>query len=90
MNVDTSQLSYWMDTYQENNGTQSILANIQGSGICAKILLVVKDSEKGIEVLRKNKGIGYYGAELEDLKFVIKQDSVSTEFIFQEISGIVD
>lgn len=32
----------------------------------------------------------FVGAELEDLKFDIKQDGTSTEFVFQEISGIVD
>jgi len=89
-NVEKSQLSYWMDTYQENNDAQRILVNIQGKGLCAKILLVVKDSEKGIEGLLNNKGLGYRGAELENLKFDIQQDSVSTEFIYKEISGIVD
>jgi hypothetical protein len=89
-NVDKSQLSYWMDTYQEDNDSPRILVNIQGSGLCAKILLAVKDSDKGIEGLLAKKGVGYRGAELKDLTFDIQQDSVSTEFIFKEISGIVD
>jgi hypothetical protein len=88
--VDKSKLTYWIDNYQEDNHLQYILAQIQGDGLCAKIVLVVNDSEKGIEGIIKSKGIGYRGAELEDLKFSIKQDSTSTEFVFQEISGIVD
>jgi len=88
--VDRSKLNYWMDTYQEDNNLKYIVAHVQGEGLCAKIFLGVNDSEKGIEKLIMNKGMGYHGAELEGLKFDIKQDSKSTEFVFQEISGIVD
>jgi hypothetical protein len=88
--VDKSKLTYWMDTYQENNDAKLINIHIQGDGLCAKIILTINGSDKGIEGIIKSKGIGYSGAELEDLKFGIKQDSTSTEFVFQEISGIVD
>ena len=88
--VDKSKLTYWMDTYQADNNSQYINAHIQGDGLCAKIVLTINSSDKGIEGIIKTKGMGYRGAELEDLKFDIKQDSTSTEFIFQEISGIVD
>ena len=88
--VDKSNLTYWMDTYQEDNNSKYIHAHIQGDGLCAKIVLVVNASDKGIEGILRTKGLGYSGAELEDLKFDIKQDSTSTEFVFQEISGIVD
>lgn len=79
-----------MDNYQEDNDSQYIYAHIQGDGLCAKIVLVVNDLNKGVEGILKTKGVGYCGAELEDLKFNIKQDSTSTEFVFQEISGIAD
>ena len=88
--VDNTKLTYWIDAYQDDNNLQYIHARIQGDGLCAKIILAVKDSDKGIEGLLKNKGMGYSGAELKDLKFNIKQDSTSTEFIFQGISGIAD
>lgn len=88
--VDKSKLTYWMDTYQEDNNSKYINALIQGDGLCAKIVLTVNDSGKGIEDILKNKGKGYHGAQLEDLKYDIKQDSTSIEFVFQEISGIVD
>ena len=88
--VDQSKLSYWMDTYQEVNNSQRIRAHIQGNRLCAQIILNINDSKKGIEGIIKTKGKGYQGAKLEDLKFEIKQDSTSTKFIFQEISGILD
>lgn len=88
--VDKSKLTYWLDTYQEKNDAKLINVHIQGDGLCAKIVLTIIGSDKGIDGIIKNKGMGYRGAELEDLKFDIKQDSTSTEFVFQEISGIVD
>lgn len=88
--TDKSKLAYWMDTYREKNNTKYLEVYIQGDGLCAKMELTVNDSEKGIEGILEKKGGGYCGAELEDLKFDIEQDSTSTKFIFKEISGIID
>jgi hypothetical protein len=88
--VEKSKLTYWMDTYQEENQSKYIHAFIQGDGLCAKIILTLNGENKGIEELIKNKGMGYRGAELENLIFEIKQDSTTTEFIFREIGGIID
>lgn len=88
--VDKSKLSYWMDKYQEKNKSQYLWVNIQGDGLCAEMVLKVNESHKGIEGILENKGKGYGGAELENLKFDIKQDRLKTEFSFKEISGIAD
>lgn len=88
--VDRSKLTYWIDSYQEDKNSKYIYSHIQGDGLCAKIVLEIYDSEKGIKGIIKNKGKGYQGAELENLKFDIRQDSTSTNFIFQEIDGIID
>ena len=88
--VDKSKLTYWMDTYQEINDSRYISVYTQGDSLCAKIILKIDSSENGIERILEKKGMSYCGAELEDLKFDIKKDSISTEFVFQEISGIID
>lgn len=88
--VDRSKLSFWMESYSETKNSKQICANIQGDGLCAKIVLEVSTSRKGIEDLIKRKGASYSGAEFENLKFEIRHDSITTQFIFQEISGIVD
>ena len=90
INIDKSKLTYWMDEYQEIDNSQNICANIQGDGLCAKIVLVVRGSDKGIQGILNAKGKGYRGAELKDLKFDIKQDNLSTEFVFKEISRVID
>src|SRR6478736_3741671 len=76
--VDKSKLTYWMDTYLEENNSKFIYAYVQGNGLCAKIILAVNSSDKGIEGILKNKGLGYSGAELEGLKFDIKQNDTLT------------
>src|SRR5688572_249259 len=63
--VDRSNLSYWMDIYHEDKTSQCILADVQGDGLCAKIVLVVNDSYKGIERLFENRGVGYRGPSLK-------------------------
>ena len=88
--VDKTKLTYWMKSYQENDNSQSINVNIQGVSLCAVIALKISSSKKWIEGILKNKGKGYIGAELKNLKFEIVKDSKSTEFIFEEISGIND
>ena len=88
--VDKTKLTYWMENYYENDKFQSINVNVQGDGLCAKIVLIIAASKKGIEGILKNKGNGYSGAELKNLKFKLKKDSSSTKFIFEEISGITD
>jgi len=88
--VDKSKLTYWVDFYQKNNNAEYIHAHIQSKEICATIILTVNESTKGIEELLKNKGGGYAGAQLEDLKFHIMQDGIATAFIFEEVSGIAD
>lgn len=89
-NVDKAHIKYWMDSYQDSNGSKNILADITGPGFCAKIFFAVKNSEKGIEELLRKKGIGYRGSELQNLKFDIKKIGSSYEFVFVEVSGIAD
>lgn len=88
--VDKTKLTYWMKSYHENDNSQSINVNIQGDSLCAVIVLKIASSKNGIEGILKNKGKSYIGAELKNLKFEIEKDSASTEFIFEEISGIID
>jgi hypothetical protein len=88
--IDKSKLTYWMDTYQNKSNSEYMGVYIQGDGLCAKIVLVIKDSRKGIEDIIQHEGVSYVGAELEGLKFDITQDSVKTEFVFREVGNVVD
>jgi hypothetical protein len=88
--ADKTKLTYWLESYNENDTSQSINVKIQGDSLCALIVLKITSSKKGIEGIIKNKGKGYIGAELINLKFEMEKDNTLTEFIFEEISEIKD
>ena len=88
--VDNSKLSYWMGIYQKTDGKEYIHANIQGDGLCAVLVLSIRESQNGIEGILRTKGMGYRGAELKHLRFDVLQDKSNTEFIFKSIESIID
>lgn len=88
--VDTSKLSYWMESFQEVEGAEYIHANVQGDDLCAVMVLSLRGSTVGIEGIPESKGKGFSGSELKDIEFDVVQDSGRTEFIFHSISGLID
>ncbi len=88
--IDKEKLKFTLEDYYRVSNRECICVNVQGEGLCAKIVLEIGKSKKGIENILENKGKGYIGAEFKDLKFDIKKDSTETKFVFKEISGIVD
>lgn len=87
--VDHSKLTYWFNKYQESNGQQQLLFNVQGKGLCAVIVLNAEEGDK-LEPLRKTKGLGYRGAQFTHLTYDIRQDSVKTAFIFRDFEHLID
>jgi len=87
--VDPSKLTYWLKEYDDQNGVESLYFNIQGDGLCAILHLTVNDWNK-LENVRERKGVGRRGAEFTNLKFKIKQDSLSTEFIYISYDRLID
>jgi len=87
--VNNEKLRYWLEQYQENGGQEYLYFFVQGDGLCAKIILNVKQWNK-IEGVKKSKGVSYRGAEFKNLKFDIFQDTLKTEFIYKDLDKIID
>lgn len=87
--VDTSQLTYWLKKYDNQNGKETLYFNIQGDGLCAVLHLSVNHWNK-LEHIRERKGIGRRGAEFTNLKFQIYQDSSSTDFVYISYDRLID
>lgn len=87
--VDSAKLRYWLEQYQEKDGQEYLYFFVQGDGLCAKLILNVKQWNK-IEGVKKSKGVSYCGAEFLNLKFDISKDSVKTEFIYKDLGKIID
>ena len=87
--VDSSQLTYWLKKYDNQNGKETLYFNIQGDGLCAILHLSVNHWNK-LEHIRERKGIGRRGAEFTNLKFQIYQDSSSTYFVYISYDRLID
>jgi hypothetical protein len=87
--TDRAKLRYWLDRYEEKHEQGYMRVNVQGADICAIAVLTVQNW-KGIENIKKWKGMGYRGAELVNLGIEIYQDSVNTEFFYTGLEKIID
>jgi hypothetical protein len=88
--VDNSKLSYWLDKYQEDDSLQYLHVFIQGDGLCARGVVIVKEWDDKLKNIHRAKGIGYRGVQLTNLKIDIQQDSNNTELVYQGMDAIVD
>ncbi len=84
-----SNLSYWFDSYVQQNGNDYILVDIQNDSICATGMIQVKDWDK-MEEIKRTKGASYKGAELKGLSFDVTKDSAGVEFTYRTLDRIVD
>ncbi|MCA9767167.1 MAG: hypothetical protein KC455_12215, partial [Carnobacterium sp.] len=81
--------TYWLQKYDEKDGKEYLYFHIQGNGLCAILNLRVNNWTK-LENVREKKGVSYRGAEFTNLKFEIREDSLSTEFIYKTFDKIID
>ena len=88
-NVDQSDVRYWFEKYVKDGEREMIYVFIQGKGLCAKGVITVKQWGR-ISGIRRSKGMGYRGAELQGLKLDIVQDSVTTELFYRSAMDIID
>jgi hypothetical protein len=87
--VDNGQLRYWLKSYNDDDGIESLYFYIQGDNLCAILDLTMTHWDR-LERVREKKGIGRRGAEFTNLKFKIYQDSSNTKFVFQSYDKIID
>jgi len=87
--VDNDQLRYWLKSYDDDDGIESIYFYIQGDNLCAILHLTMIHWDK-LERVREKKGGGRRGAEFTKLTFDIYQDSLKTEFIYKNYDSLID
>ena len=84
------ELQFWLKSYSENNGNKYINVDIQGNDICATAIIEINNIDSKIKGIVDAKGVGYRGAELENLKFTTLRDKKSTRFIYTSLEAIID
>lgn len=86
--IGTENLSYWFKKYIKKGDQEFIEIHIHGKGLCAIGEIQVNNWDK-ISGMRKETS-GYRGVELKGLKIKIENDSTTTNFIFDNVEGIID
>jgi hypothetical protein len=87
--IDNSELSYWFEKYEEEEGNDHLFFLVQGKNLCAIMKLTVNEWDN-FENLRRTKGKSYQGAKFLNLKYSILQDSLITDFVYISHDRIVD
>ena len=86
---NSEDLKYWFDSYSNKNGKEYIIVEVQGEGLCAKIQLLITNTNK-LENLIRNKGVSYEGAELRGLTYGILEKDSSIEIVYSDLVRIID
>jgi len=88
--ISSDNLSFWIEGYASENDLKKLHLKVQGDGLCADLILRVKDSSRGIEGVVGNKARGYIGAQLEDLRFDTVRKDHQIFFVFRKVARIID
>ena len=76
--------------YKEKDGKEYLDVTIKSPDFEAHTLMLVKEWDKTMEVIKEFKGKGYGGSEMVNLKYEIVQDSVKTEFVYVSADELID
>jgi hypothetical protein len=87
--VDNNQLTFWIKGYEKVGGFEYLNIYLQGDGLCAQTRLLVEDWST-LEYIRKGRGEGYSGAQIENLVMELKGSAITLMFTYVEHSAIVD
>lgn len=86
---DETNISFWFDRYEKQEGKEYLFVDINGKKFCAKGKILVTDWNK-LEDIQRTKGMGYRGAGLIGLTLDYLQDSTSTVLVYKNIDHISD
>lgn len=87
--ANPSGLIYTFNKYFESNGQDFLYITITGEDFKANGLVLVQNWDK-LENIRRTKGTGYLGAELEGLRLNIKENSDGAMLVCAGLEKILD
>lgn len=82
------KFSFILTRYAEKGGVPQLYVDVHGSSLCAKATITVTKPDNALYPIIRNKGIGYHGAELEDLTFSL--ESSKNVFVYEGLHSIID
>ncbi len=91
--IDSSDVRYWIDTYEGLDGEVFLHVFVQGGDLCAKAVLTVPPEKSGRLYEKKGNwkhGHGCRGAEVIGLEYDVIQTDGTTELIYRGRERIID
>lgn len=85
-----NNLKYYLDSYDEMNGNHYLNVSVQGDNTCAKAVIWIRNTDRKLNGIIKNKGMGYSGSELKDLQIGIVPDTKKIQFVYNGFDKVID
>ncbi len=85
-----NNLKYYLDSYDEMNGNNYLNISVQGDNTCAKAVIWIRNTDKKLDGIIKNKGMGYSGSELKGLQIQTAPDTKKIQFVYKGMDKVID
>ena len=85
----TENLTFNFESLASIGGKDYMKVDISGNGIQAQSLVLI-NSWKKLEGIKRTKGISYRGAELADLQLDIVNTNGEPTFVYRDLTRIID
>ena len=84
-----TDLRYWLKEYREEAGEEYLFFNVQGSELCAVMMIHMTHWDR-LEKVREKKAVSYHGAEFTGLDYEIMVLNGKIEYVFKTYESIID
>jgi len=87
--ADDGKLTYSFNSFKAKGTMEFIHVDIEGVDFHVTTAVIVENWGK-LSQIRKNKGVGYSGAELKGLKLTVEDTSDGAVFKYKDVKEIID
>ena len=87
--IDTSNLRYWLQKYENNQDVESLYFYVQSEELCAVMHMTITHWTQ-LERLRQKQGVGRRGAEFVNLQYDIVINKDNTQFFYNRFERMID
>ena len=85
----TANFTFNFDGLVKFSGKDYMQLAITGGGVAAKTLVLINNWNK-LEDIKRTKGLGYYGAELKNIRLDMININQQPVFVYRDLEKIID
>jgi hypothetical protein len=87
--IDTSNLRYWLQKYENDQDVESLYFYVQSDELCAVMHMSMTHWTQ-LHRLRQKQGVGRRGAEFVNLQYDIVINKDNTQFFYNRFDRMID